>query len=45
MLMTGSDEYHEQFKEFVRTRHVGEALRAAMSLTDANGGRVAVLCG
>jgi HK97 family phage major capsid protein len=38
MLMTGSDEYHEQFKEFVRTRHVGEALRAAMSLTDANGG-------
>lgn len=38
LLMTGSDEYHAQFKEFIRTRHVGEALRAAMSLTDANGG-------
>jgi HK97 family phage major capsid protein len=38
LLLTGSQEYHEQFKEYVRTRHVGDLLRAAMSLTDANGG-------
>lgn len=45
MLMTGSEQYHDEFREYVKTRYVGEALRAAMSLTDANGGRVAVLCG
>lgn len=40
MLLTGSDEYHNQFREYVASRgtYVGEALRAAMSLTDANGG-------
>jgi HK97 family phage major capsid protein len=40
MLLTGSPEYHDQFKEYVASRgtYVGEALRAAMSLTDANGG-------
>jgi HK97 family phage major capsid protein len=38
MLMTGSPEYHEQFREYVETRYVGQALRAAMSLTNANGG-------
>ena len=40
MLLTGSDDYHEQFREYVASRgtYVGEAMRAAMSLTDANGG-------
>jgi HK97 family phage major capsid protein len=38
LLMTGSEQYHEEFKEYVKTRYVGEAMRAAMSLTDANGG-------
>jgi HK97 family phage major capsid protein len=40
MLLTGSQEYHEQFREYVASRgtYVGEALRAAMSLTDAQGG-------
>ena len=40
MLLTGSPEYHEQFREYVASRgtYVGEAMRAAMSLTDANGG-------
>lgn len=40
MLLTGSDEYHDQFREYVASRgtYVGEALRAAMSLTDAQGG-------
>lgn len=40
VLLTGSDEYHEQFREYVASRgtYVGEAMRAAMSLTDANGG-------
>lgn len=40
MLLTGSDEYHEQFKEYVASRgtYVGDAMRAAMSLTDAQGG-------
>lgn len=38
LLLTGSEQYHEEFKELVKTRHVGEAIRAAMSLTDANGG-------
>jgi HK97 family phage major capsid protein len=38
VLMTGSDEYHDQFDEFMRNGYVGVALRAAMTLTDANGG-------
>lgn len=40
ILMTGSDEYHQEFEEYVRCRGVyaGELMRAAMSLTDANGG-------
>lgn len=40
VLLTGSPEYHDQFREFVASRgtYVGEAMRAAMSLTDANGG-------
>jgi len=40
MLLTGSPEYHDQFREYVASRgtYVGEAMRAAMSLTDANGG-------
>lgn len=40
MLMTGSEEYHKQFREYVASRgtYVGELLRTAMSLTDANGG-------
>jgi HK97 family phage major capsid protein len=40
MLMTGSPRYHEQFREYVASRgtYVGEMLRTAMSLTDANGG-------
>jgi HK97 family phage major capsid protein len=40
MLLTGSPEYHEQFREYISSRgtYVGEAMRAAMSLTDANGG-------
>jgi hypothetical protein len=45
MLLTGSEQYHHEFKEYVRTRYAGEALRAALSLTDANGGRVAALAG
>lgn len=40
MLMTGSPEYHEEFQTYVASRgnYVGEAMRAAMSLTDAQGG-------
>lgn len=40
MLLTGSPEYHEEFQTYVASRgtYVGEAMRAAMSLTDANGG-------
>lgn len=40
MLLTGSPEYHQQFREYVENRgmYAGEAIRAAMSLTDANGG-------
>lgn len=40
MLLTGSSEYHEQFREYVQTRgtYVGDLLRTAMSLTSANGG-------
>jgi len=40
MLLTGSKEYHEAFREYVASRgaYVSDVLRAAMSLTDANGG-------
>lgn len=40
MLLTGSPEYHEQFREYVASRgsYAPELLRAALSLTDANGG-------
>lgn len=40
MLMTGSDQYHQEFREYIQSRGTfpGEALRAALSLTDANGG-------
>jgi HK97 family phage major capsid protein len=40
MLLTGSEQYHEEFKQYVASRgtYVGESLRAAMSLTDAQGG-------
>lgn len=40
MLMTGSKQYHEEFKSYVASRgtYIGDAMRAAMSLTDANGG-------
>lgn len=40
MLLTGSEQYHDEFKEYVASRgtYVGETMRAAMSLTDANGG-------
>jgi len=40
MLMTGSDEYHQQFREYIQSRgaYAGDVMRAALSLTDANGG-------
>jgi HK97 family phage major capsid protein len=40
MLLTGSPEYHEEFQTYVASRgnYVGDAMRAAMSLTDAQGG-------
>lgn len=40
VLLTGSPEYHEEFRQYVASRgtFVGDAMRAAMSLTDANGG-------
>jgi HK97 family phage major capsid protein len=40
ILMTGSPEYHSQFEEYVASQGMfaGEAIRAALSLTDANGG-------
>ncbi len=40
MLLTGSEQYHEEFRTYVKSSgtYVGEAMRAAMSLTDANGG-------
>jgi HK97 family phage major capsid protein len=40
MLLTGSDEYHREFQEYIQNRgaYAGEAMRAALSLTDANGG-------
>jgi len=38
LLLTGSPEYHEEFRDYHRTGHAGPLMRAAMSLTDANGG-------
>lgn len=38
LLMTGSPEYHRQFREYMRMGYPGELLRASLSLTDANGG-------
>lgn len=40
MLLTGSPEYHDEFRDYIKSRgyRVGDAMRAAMSLTDANGG-------
>lgn len=40
MLLTGSPEYREQFREYVQSRgsYAPELLRTAMSLTDGNGG-------
>lgn len=38
LLLTGSPDYHQQFKEYMKTGYAGELLRANMSLTDANGG-------
>lgn len=40
MLLTGSPDYHEQFREYVQSRgtYAGDLLRTAMSLTNANGG-------
>lgn len=40
MLLTGSPQYHEEFTQYVKSRGyiIGEAMRTAMSLTDANGG-------
>lgn len=40
MLLTGSPEYHEEFRTYVKSKGslVGEAMRTALSLTDANGG-------
>jgi len=40
MLLTGSEEYHRQFQEYIENRgaYAGDVMRAALSLTDANGG-------
>jgi HK97 family phage major capsid protein len=38
MLLTGSQDYRRQYAEYMRTGYAGELLRAALSLTDANGG-------
>jgi HK97 family phage major capsid protein len=39
MLLTGSDDYHDEYFAYLRTGHVGPTMqRAAMSLTGANGG-------
>jgi HK97 family phage major capsid protein len=40
MLLTGSPQYHAEFQQYVKTKGtiVGEAMRAAMSLTDSAGG-------
>ncbi len=40
MLLTGSEEYHKQFREYIESRgaYAGDVMRTALSLTDANGG-------
>lgn len=40
ILMTGSPEYHQEFKRYVRSggQYAGELMRTAMSLTTGNGG-------
>jgi HK97 family phage major capsid protein len=40
LLLTGSEDYHSEFEEYARSggTYVGPQMRAAMSLTDANGG-------
>lgn len=38
LLLTGSPEYHQQFREYMRSGFAGELLRANMSLTDSAGG-------
>ena len=40
MLMTGSQQYHDEFKEYISSygHTVGELMRTALSLTGANGG-------
>jgi HK97 family phage major capsid protein len=38
MLLSGSEEYHRQFREYCKTGYPGELLRANMSLTDSAGG-------
>ncbi len=38
ILLTGSPEYHKEFREYMRTGFPGELMRANMTLTDANGG-------
>lgn len=40
LLLTGSEDYHNEFEEYARSggAYVGPQMRAAMSLTDANGG-------
>jgi hypothetical protein len=38
ILLTGSPEYHKQFREYMRTGFPGDLLRANMSLTDSAGG-------
>lgn len=40
MLLTGSPQYHQEFRDYIKSRgsYIGESLRTAMSLTDAAGG-------
>lgn len=40
MLLTGSQQYHDEFRDYLKSRGtmIGEAMRTALSLTDANGG-------
>lgn len=40
MLLTGSPEYHDEFRDYVKSRGtlVGDMMRTALSLTDAQGG-------
>lgn len=38
LLLTGSPEYHQQFREYMRSGFAGELLRANMTLTDSAGG-------